>query len=255
MSDHWFEDMADFMGPAYLRYSFTKGTEQEVGFLMEALGLEPGARILDVGCGPGRHSLAFATRGLDVLGVDISMRFVELATASAASTGSSAQFRRGDARDLGFDAEFDVVLSLCQGGFGLVGREEDGAADAQVIGGMARALRAGGRLVVSAFSAYFMLRNLEDNDSFDASTGVNHERTELRDGGDGKREVDLWTTCFTPRELRLMVERAGLVVEHLWSVTPGAYDRRSPVLDQPEFLIVARKPSVSGRIEPLGGRT
>ena len=41
-ADHWFEDLADHMGPAYLRYSFTKGTGQEVAFLVEELGLEPG---------------------------------------------------------------------------------------------------------------------------------------------------------------------------------------------------------------------
>ena len=81
------------------------------------------------------------------------------------------------------------------------------------------------------------------NRSFDASTGVNHERTELRDGADGRRDVDLWTTCFTPRELRLMVERSGLVVEHLWSVTPGGYGEHRPMVDQPEFLVIARLPT------------
>ena len=245
---HWFEDMAEFMGPAYLRYSFTKGTEQEVGFLVDTLALEPGVRVLDVGCGPGRHSLAMAKRGLDVVGVDIAERFIELARASAAADSLSARFERGDARALTFADEFDVVLSLCQGGFGLVGREEDGAADSAVLAGMARALRPGGRLVVSAFSAYFMLRHLESSDSFDAATGVNHERTELRDGGAGRRDVDLWTTCFTPRELRLMMERAGLLVDRLWSVTPGAYAEQPPNLDLPEFLVISRRPTT-----PEGG--
>ena len=40
-AEHWFEDVADHLGPAYLRYSFTKGTEQEVAFLVRTLGLEP----------------------------------------------------------------------------------------------------------------------------------------------------------------------------------------------------------------------
>ena len=70
--DHWFEGLADHLGSAYLRYSFTKGTEQEVGFLVEALGLGPGMRVLDVGCGPGRHAHALGRRGIEVHGVDIS---------------------------------------------------------------------------------------------------------------------------------------------------------------------------------------
>jgi SAM-dependent methyltransferase len=238
---HWFEELADVMGPAYLRYSFTKGTEQEVTFLVDVLGLTDGDRLLDVGCGPGRHALAFARRGAKVHGIDISQRFVELAADAARQEGLHATFERIDARALDIDAAFDVVLSLCQGGFGLLGRDEDGAADADVLARMARALKPGGRLVVSAFSAYFQLRHLEDSDSFDAATGVNHEPTEVR-GESGTKAVDLWTTCFTPRELRLMAERADLVVEHLWSVTPGAYARNLPVVERPEFLLVARRP-------------
>src|SRR3954464_2213367 len=92
---HWFEAVADHAGAAYLRYSFTKGTEQEVGFLVEALGLRPGHRVLDVGCGPGRHARALATRGIEVVGVDISARFVELAAGGAPR---GAAFVRGDAR-------------------------------------------------------------------------------------------------------------------------------------------------------------
>jgi SAM-dependent methyltransferase len=229
--------MADHLGPAYLRYSFTRGTEQEVDFLVDALGLRPGMRVLDVGCGPGRHAAALARRGIRAHGIDVSARFVELAAAAAPP---GATFERLDARALPFVEEFDAAVSLCQGGFGLLGGDGEGA----VLAGMARALRPGGLLAVSAFSAYFQVRWLEDGDSFDADTGVNHERSTLRDPDGAEAEFDLWTTCFTPRELRLLARAAALEPRSVWSVTPGAYRADPPSLTTPEFLLVAEKPRV-----------
>ena len=237
---HWFEPVADHLGAAYLRYSFTKGTDQEVAFLVDVLALTPGMRILDVGCGPGRHAHALARLGMEVVGVDISDRFVELATAGAPP---GATFERADARSLAFDREFDAAISLCQGAFGLTGGPGaplDG--DGAVLEGMARALRPGGVLAVSAFSAYFQLRYLEDRDSFDADAGVNHERTVVKDEAGAEKQVDLWTTCFTPRELRFMAAAAGLEMRHLWSVTPGAYRADPPSIETPELLLVASRP-------------
>ena len=232
--DHWFEDLADHLGGAYLRYSFTKGTEQEVSFLVEALGLEPGMRVLDVGCGPGRHAHALGRRGISVHGVDISARFVDLA--------------RRDARRLPFDGAFDAAISLCQGAFGLA--DGGGATDTPldpdgvVLDGMVSAVRPGGPLAVSAFSAYFQVQWLDpERGSFDAERGVNHERTEIRDEAGTSTEVDLWTTCFTPRELRLLAARAGLAVDHLWSVRPGEYGPNPPDLVHEEFLVVGHRPA------------
>lgn len=241
---HWFEDLAEHMGPAYLRYSFTKGTDQEVSFLVDALELRPGDRLLDVGCGPGRHAHVFADRGLEVVGVDISERFIDVANAEA-RPGST--FVRGDARALAFDSEFDAVVSLCQGAFGLSGPTPAGTdpqnlrADAAVLDGIRRALRPGGRLALSAFSSYFQMRWLEDGDSFDASTGINHEHTEVRDEAGIELAAELWTTCYTPRELRLLVERCGLEIDEILSVDPGRYSRLPPSVETAEFLVLARR--------------
>jgi hypothetical protein len=94
---------------------------------------------------------------------------------------------------------------------------------------------------VSAFSAYFQLQHLDSNDTFDALTGVNHEHTELRNEAGDKTMTDLWTTCFTPRELRLLLERAGLTVEAIHSVTPGSFEPTRPSIHTPEFFAIARK--------------
>lgn len=253
---HWFAPLADHLGAAYLRYSFTRGSEQETDALIDALGLEPGQRVLDVGCGPGRHALALAARGFAVVGVDISETFVDLAATSAADAGLDADFLVVDARHLRFDGEFDAAISLCQGAFGLCGAGTPGAADGPqvdsplgrtdpdglVLEGMARAVRPGGRVAVSAFSSYFQVRHLEEGDHFDAEAGVHLETTELRNPQGEVRKARLWTTGFTPRELRSMADRAGLIVDEIWSVTPGHYRPQPPDLDHPEFLLLARRP-------------
>lgn len=250
---HWFEEIADHLGPAYLRYSFTMGTEQEVDFLVSTLGLAPGMRVLDVGCGPGRHAVALGRRGIEVVGVDISSRFVEVAleVVDREGLGGLVAVERGDARRLGdvVDPEaFDAAFSLCQGAFGLGGPPDAGdpqnlAADSAVLGGIRAALRPGARCAVSAFSSYFQVRWLEPTDHFDAATGVNHERTELLDAEGAKATADLWTTCYTPRELRLLAERVGLAVDDIWSVTPGGYSTSPPGTESHEFLLVAHRPT------------
>lgn len=244
---HWFEPVADHLGEAYLKYSFTKGTTSEVDSLLELTGLAPGSRILDVGCGPGRHGLELADRGYEVVGVDISATFVELANRAAAERGfGNARFEVADARALAFDSQFDLVISLCQGAFGLTagpGSEPVGQAelDEPVLAGMARAAKPGGLVAVSAFSAYFQLRFEEETDAFDATLGVNEERTTIRNVAGDEQQVRLWTTCYTPRELRLLARTVGLSPIAVHGVTPGRYGAGEPTTDCPEFLLLARR--------------
>jgi SAM-dependent methyltransferase len=242
-SGPWFNEIARHLGKAYWApdtgrvAAFTKGTEQEVGFLVNALGLEPGERVLDVGCGPGRHALALARRGINAVGVDMSEDFISLARDAAAADGLPARFQVGDVRDLAYDGEFDAVVCLCQGGFGLLGGRDEPRAFERI----AAALRPAGRLALTAFSAAFAVRFLEDGESFDPATGVLHERSTVRNE-DGEEEVfDLWTTCFTARELELLARRARLDVVGVHGVAPGRYGIALPTLDDPELLLLARR--------------
>lgn len=240
----WFNDLAAFVGPAYWApnttrvQAFAAGTDQEVGFLVAALGLAAGTRVLDVGCGPGRHALTLARSGVEVVGIDLSPEFIALATEWADRESLPAEFRVEDVRNLDVDGEFDAVVCLCQGGFGLLGGDDD----AGIVGRLTRALRPGGRVALTAFSSYFAVRYLEPDETFDARTGLLHERTTVRNESGAERDFDLWTTCFTARELSLLAEVNGLTDVSVHSVAPGGYGRTPVVLDRPELLLLARRP-------------
>ena len=108
--------------------------------------------------------------------------------------------------------------------------------------------RPGGRLALSAFSAYFVMKHWDGAD-FDADAGVNHERTEIRDEAGAAVETSLWTGCYTPRELRLLCAAHGLAVDSISSVEPGAYGSQPPTADTAEFL-AARPPRPRTALEP-----
>ena len=128
---------------------------------------------------------------------------------------------------------------MCQGGFGLLRGEEDG----DLIARFARALVPGGRAAITAFHAPFAIRHLEAGETFDVVTGVLHETATLRDRAGREEAHDLWTTCFTARELRLLAEAGGLRCDVVAGVTPGAYSTRRPTLDDPELLLLATRAS------------
>ncbi len=237
----FFSSVGDRLGANYLRYNFTKGTDQEVAFLLELLQLGSGARVLDVGCGPGRQGIALPRAGLSVTGVDVSARFLELArdraNRSDLGDGRLALFEC-DARAMPFEGEFDAVISICQGAFGLMGKD-----DSLVLRRMMEAAKPGGVVVVTAFSAYFEAAANRAEATLDPDQGIVHERTSIKTEDDaGDVEVDLWTGVYTPRELRLLALGVGLVPEAIWSVEPGGFSKRPPDLELPEFMLVARRP-------------
>jgi 2-polyprenyl-3-methyl-5-hydroxy-6-metoxy-1,4-benzoquinol methylase len=239
--DHWFEDLASHMKDAYLRYSFTKGTSQEVDFILATTGAEDGSSFIDVGCGPGRHSLELARRGMRVTGIDVSQDFIEIAQRnSAAESLVNAEFLRMDARDLinhaSFHAKFDFAICLCQGAFGLM---IDDQHDVEILAGIRRSLKDNGVLVLSAFNAYFSVKHHADAE-FDALSGVSHETTDIRNELGVVKIVDLWTGCYTPRELRLVFNLAGFDILNISSVEPGQYSNAECSTELPEFLVVAK---------------
>lgn len=130
--------------------SWTEDTKNQVDFLIKALALTGKERILDLACGFGRHSLEFARRGFEVVGVDITEAYVEDATKQAEKEMLSAVFYHQDIRGVTFEEEFDIVINM---GDGAIGYLENEAENLKIFDIVARALRKGGRHVMDIMSA------------------------------------------------------------------------------------------------------
>lgn len=236
--DHWYTALADHLGTAYLGYQFTQGTEQEVEFLYTALSLKAGDRLLDVGTGPGRHAIEFARRGVRVVGIDISSRFLSIARERASEAGVSVSFFEIDALQLPFEDEFDVVISIGEGAFGL------GLDDLKILRGMTRALKPGGHLAAAAANTFYVLDQVYDQGEFDPVTSLYRRTMDAVQGEDGTtRPMNMWNSCYTPRELEWIANGAGLDPEVVNGITPGAFGAEVPTRRHPELLLLARKPA------------
>ena len=115
----------DGHAPQYEQNIFTRNTLAEVKFLIEELELQEGASLLDVGCGTGRHSIELARRGYHVTGIDLSSGMLAEAKKTAQAAGVVVTWIQSDAAQFSADHQFDAVICLCEGAFGLLSSGKD----------------------------------------------------------------------------------------------------------------------------------
>lgn len=124
-------------------------TRSEVDFMLSALGLETGDRVLDVACGIGRHSVALAEQGLSVTGIDFNRHALDIAEQSAAAKGATdVRFVEADMRAIDFHGTFDAAFCY----FTSFGYFENEADDEEVARRIAKALKPGGRFLLELMS-------------------------------------------------------------------------------------------------------
>ena len=151
----WFEEVFD---EDYLRTlpSMTpQQTEHEADLILDALGIQTRASLLDVGCGYGRHAMALTVRGHQVTGLDLSLPLLLRAADIACQSGLQINFLHGDMRTMQFDAEFDAAYCF----FTTFGYFDD-ETNRKVVGLIAKALKPGGRLLLDMLNRDYLVRDL-----------------------------------------------------------------------------------------------
>ena len=150
----WYEILFQNYSRTYDKEPFTQGTIQEIDFIEQEIGFNKGKRILDIGCGTGRHALELAKRGYTVTGIDLSKSQLKRAREKARAAEVNVIFEHGDARSLRFKNKFDAALILCEGGFALMETDE---MNFSILQGTARALKSGGIVILTTLNALFPL--------------------------------------------------------------------------------------------------
>jgi SAM-dependent methyltransferase len=136
--------------------SWVEQTKSQVDFLWDILQLEGRERVLDLACGFGRHSMEIASRGCKVVGVDITIEYVEEARKQAREKGLYAEFICADLRDLRYRSDFDVVLNLADGAIGYL---EDDNENLKIFDLVSSALKPGGKHVMDVCNGGYAARH------------------------------------------------------------------------------------------------
>jgi SAM-dependent methyltransferase len=244
----WFEDLFD---EDYLRFAVDRfpaeASAAEVEFLVSALGLSEGSRVLDLACGHGRHSVELARRGITVTGVDLSQPSLELAAATAAEAGVEVRLERADMRRIRFEREFDAVINMFTA-FGYFAQEAD---DRLVLERVAAALVPGGALLMEVGNPVSVFARFEARGWHELSDGTIMLEERVYDAARGRFET-CWTftsggerrehrfshRAYTAPELAAMAGAAGFAVEQLW----GGLDGSDLEMSSRRIVMLARRP-------------
>jgi SAM-dependent methyltransferase len=143
----WWEEL---FGDDYLRTMDkveAKVIRKDCDFIEDRLGLEKGAVMLDLACGPGAHAVELASRGYSVVGYDLSLAMLARAADEAQERAQKLNFLQGDMREMAFEDTFDGVYCW-QTSFGYFDDEKN----VNVLERIHRSLRKGGMLLLDVIN-------------------------------------------------------------------------------------------------------
>ena len=250
----WYEALFENYARKYDGECFVQGTLGECDFIERETGADRSLKILDIGCGTGRHSIELAKRGYQVTGVDLSGSQLARAREKAKEAGVAVDFQEQDARNLPFEGEFDLAIMLCEGGFSLMETDE---MNFEILKNATKALNDKGKLIFTTLNGLFPLFH-SVNDfyksaqkegqsqckecSFDLMTFRDHNTAAFDDDSGNKRELKCNERYYVPSEITWLLKTLGFKKIDLFGAKLGAYSRNDKLTTEDfEILVVAEK--------------
>jgi len=248
MMSEWFasEDFWIKTFPFMFEDQRMDSAEDEVHCLLESTGIEQG-RVLDLCCGPGRHSLPLARRGFQVTAVDGSAFLIQKARDNAREEGLEIEWVRKDMREFVRPDAFDLALNL----FTSFGYFQNQADDERVLRNLFESLKPGGLLAMDLVSKENLAMRFEPTTSERLPDGsrliqcheIIHDWNAVRNEWilvrDGKAESFFFDLrLYSGEELRRLLLLTGFSEVRLFGdMGGGPFDAENVRL-----FVLARKP-------------
>ena len=248
----WYEELYQDYGVQYDRESFTQGTIGECDFLEQEIDYNKNCKILDIGCGTGRHSLELAKRGYTVVGIDLSESLLQRAREKAIAQNLQIAFLQCDARNLTYLNEFDLVIMLCEGAFTLMETDE---MNFQILQNAVNALKPEGKLIFTTLNALFPLfhsvkefldsqvkekNSTLDNISFDLMTFREFNTLSCEDDLGNKKQLQCNVRYYAPSEITWLLKRLNFTTIDIFGAKLDAFSRDYKLTTEDfEMLVIA----------------
>ncbi len=254
MNKQWYELLFENYAEKYEKECFVQGTLGECDFIEQEINYNKAFRILDVGCGTGRHSIELAKRGYTLCGIDLSESQLAKARSKAEAEKLSIDFQQQDARNLPFDSQFDVAIMLCEGGFPLMETDE---MNFEILKNVSQALTKNGKIIFTTLNGLFPLyHSVEEfaasqgkegnatyrSNSFDLMTFRDFNITEIEDDLGNKKTLACNERYYVPSEITWLLKTLGFKTIEIFGAKLGAYSRNDKLTTEDfEMLVVAQK--------------
>ena len=250
----WYELLFENYGQKYDKECFVQGTVGECDFIEQELDYDKNIRIIDVGCGTGRHAIELSKRGYRITGIDLSESQLARAKEKAKQLNLKIDFQQHDARNLPFDGEFGAAIMLCEGAFSLMETDE---MNFEILKNVTRALKDTGKLIFTTLNGLFPLyhsveefhesANGEGNatyksNTFDLMTFRDHNTIVFEDDTGNRKKLECDERYYVPSEITWLLKTLGHKEINIFGAKLGAFSRKDKLTPEDfEMLVVAEK--------------